>query len=396
MLGPLYHWCQHQPEKLAHLTKRESLPTKCGEDRVYPQLQARRPIHKILSPASVPPPPERFGTPPETWAVAVTTAPRRQETLEGCLRSIRSAGWDGKTHVFAEPGVAPIEGHHWHGANEKNGPWRNFARMIHFLADHTNADAYLICQDDAHFFRGPVREYLEKYVLWITDRPHLTSLYTSSLYLKDRRGKIRDAGWHYLGRGGRFGWWGAVAFVLSRASLEDFAASDVFTGWMQRRQSWLTRDPATIAQVDTALGFWAPPRGGLWSCLPSLVQHVGHTSTIYKSNRASGRRAADWMLGYPPPFDLPPLLERAKSVGVAVAKWASGGFQVATKRLRKQRMAICGTCDWYANGKCQKCGCVIELKAMFPEERCPLDPPRWGPASGLGAPATGCGGCGGK
>lgn len=414
MTGRLYFLCQNEPEKLANFTRGDKLPTQCGQDRVTPHLEAQAKYHRDLNTISLPPPVERFGTVPASWLVGITTAPRQEPTIERSIVSIQKAGWD-RIHVFAEPsseGAAAVAGRVadevistrdpntgvlWHQNEEKLGPWRNFAQMVSYFATETSADAYLLCQDDAQFFHGPVREYLERHALWITPKPHLMSLYTSSMYLQKRGGEYRGAGWHTLGRGGKFGWWGAVAFVLSRESLLHLHASDIFQGWLQRRKAWLFRHPSTIAQVDTALGFWAPTQGGLWTCLPSLVQHVGDTSTIYKSNRAVGRRMAQWMMGTPPAHLPPGFLQKAQSAVISVARWAGRGFAVAEKQLRKRRMAICLNCEHLDKKKmtCNLCGCYIEAKTLMPHEKCPHDPPKWQAVSDAPptTPPQPCGAC---
>lgn len=43
------------------------------------------------------------------------------------------------------------------------------------------------------------------------------------------------------------------------------------------------------------------------------------------------------------------------------------------KRIAKERLEVCETCDRYENGKCKECGCLMEVKTMFPYSNCPLN-----------------------
>ena len=45
--------------------------------------------------------------------------------------------------------------------------------------------------------------------------------------------------------------------------------------------------------------------------------------------------------------------------------------------VRKERMAICGKCEYFKNSKCELCGCFMPLKTTFSNMTCPHDPPKW-------------------
>ena len=49
----------------------------------------------------------------------------------------------------------------------------------------------------------------------------------------------------------------------------------------------------------------------------------------------------------------------------------------APVEVRKERMAICGQCEYFNNNKCDLCGCVMPLKTTFANMTCPHDPPKW-------------------
>lgn len=50
---------------------------------------------------------------------------------------------------------------------------------------------------------------------------------------------------------------------------------------------------------------------------------------------------------------------------------------LAPSEIVKERMAICGTCDFYHNNKCDLCGCIMTIKTTFRNMTCPHDPPKW-------------------
>ena len=50
---------------------------------------------------------------------------------------------------------------------------------------------------------------------------------------------------------------------------------------------------------------------------------------------------------------------------------------LAPENVVKERMALCGMCDYYHHNKCDLCGCVMTLKTTFANMTCPHDPPKW-------------------
>ena len=59
------------------------------------------------------------------------------------------------------------------------------------------------------------------------------------------------------------------------------------------------------------------------------------------------------------------------------AKRMAKDASLAPVEVRKERMAICGTCEYFNNNKCDLCGCVMPLKTKFANMTCPHDPPKW-------------------
>jgi hypothetical protein len=240
------------------------------------------------------PPPHRSGLARvATWAVGVTTAPRREPTLDRCLASLAHAGWT-RPHVFID---APVELSPRAAALPQTyrdiriGAWPSYALALHeLLLREPRADAFLLVQDDSLFYGDePLRPYLESEVLW-PDRgddrgPGIVSLYCSAAYTKPR------PGWHAI----RELWgWGALAFIfpnhLAREFLLDRSVFD---------HRWTGRSHG-LAHIDVVIGRWALRRGiTIWYPSPSLVQHIGETSALWSLSRAVGERRASWFAGDP-------------------------------------------------------------------------------------------------
>jgi hypothetical protein len=60
---------------------------------------------------------------------------------------------------------------------------------------------------------------------------------------------------------------------------------------------------------------------------------------------------------------------------VKTAKSAAQGKEIVAKsELYSKRTSVCRSCPWFSEKgeRCQKCGCVIPLKAYFAQEKCPV------------------------
>jgi hypothetical protein len=58
--------------------------------------------------------------------------------------------------------------------------------------------------------------------------------------------------------------------------------------------------------------------------------------------------------------------------GKAVAKNAAQGFGSVSEDVLEERLKICTMCPFRKDRKCGQCGCPIERKASFPQEKCPV------------------------
>jgi hypothetical protein len=237
--------------------------------------------------ALLPVPRRRCGPPVSRWAVGVTTAPRQLATLEYCLESLAITGWtsprlfvDGPVPLPNRFAAVPLT-----QRDRPSGAWPNFYLGLAELAMRDpDADAYLMVQDDAVLYaHSGLRAYLEQ-ILWPGDEDGIVSLFCSREYTQPL------AGWH------RFcGCWrlGALAYIFSRRVVQRLLADPqvVLHRW---------KGEQGLVAIDTVVGRWAEENHvPLFFPTPSLVQHIGHMSTLWPSVSATGIRAASVFAGDP-------------------------------------------------------------------------------------------------
>ena len=233
--------------------------------------------------ALLPIPATRFGV-VDKWAVAVTTAPRRDATLPVCLERLTAAGWNGPT-VFID---GAVELPQRFGdlpqtcRTPATGAWPNsYLALLELYLRQPDADAYMLIQDDVIFPGTPaVREYLEA-AFWPGDRPGIVSLFCSSQYTQ------QQPGWSAIGET----WvWGAQALAFHPEVLRRFLTSTM--AYEHRRRTDKPR--IGLTHVDVLIGQWAELNDvPVWFPTPSLTQHIGHVSSLWETSRALGLRRAD-------------------------------------------------------------------------------------------------------
>ena len=221
-----------------------------------------------------------------TWAVGVTTAPRRLPTLERSVRSVLDSGWDDPVlfvdgEVDVPPSCATLATCR---RTPAVGAFPNYVLSLAelFMRD-PHADAYLMIQDDALMLGTPaMREYLQS-VLWPGDGAWIASLYCSKQYTQ------ASLGWHTFPDS----WvWGAVAFVFSPEALRQFLASPLVY------QHRALPDAKGLSRIDVVIGQVAVANEiPILFPSPSLVQHIGTVSTIWNLARAVNARHANRFLG---------------------------------------------------------------------------------------------------
>ncbi|MCO8122330.1 hypothetical protein NHH03_11315 [Stieleria sp. TO1_6] len=236
--------------------------------------------------AHLPRPKEEVAQPVKQWMVGMTTAPRRMSTLQQSLESVIGGGWESPTLFVDGPvnlpdSAAPLQSC---VRNPAVGAFPNYILSLSemFMRD-PNADAYLLVQDDAMLLSSPAtRAYLES-VLWPIDGPCIASLYCSAQYTQAAPGWYRFQG----------NWiWGAVAFVFSPEALKQVLNSRQV---LEHRQQ---PDDQGLSLIDVVIGRIAQEcEIPIYYPSPSLVQHIGTISTIWKTGRAVNQRRADQFLG---------------------------------------------------------------------------------------------------
>jgi len=224
------------------------------------------------------------------WAVGMVTAPLKEETFTQSMRSLLAAGWN-SPRIFAEPG-SPIPEEFQHlpltQRDSAAGCWPNYYLALQeLLTRHPDADAFMVAQDDVLFACADRNENLRQYLehsLWPDDQTGCVSIYCSAAYHQDKHD------WHrFQGK-----WlWGALAFIWPRESLIHFLSHN---GIMWRFTDKRTKG---TRRSDRVVGHWhAEHNKSMWYCSPSLVQHIGNTSTLYgPGNKARGKRAAREFVG---------------------------------------------------------------------------------------------------
>ena len=254
----------------------DDLPSNSSSEEVTEQGTVEQLLQML-------PMPEYSGGTLTSWAVGITTAPRRQPTLERCLRSVQACGWD-QLHLFVDGEVSV--GEEFSAAlttvrNPAAGAWRNFyLSLSELLRRYPAANALLMLQDDALWpSHLPVRNYLEQ-IRWPEDDRFVISPYCCADYTEEK------AGWHEF----RDTWvYGAVALIFSRTAAEEFLTDPIVIERCRHDYQ---------AGIDFVIGDWAKRKSiRVIFPTPSLVQHIGDISTLWSTARAVGLRRATRFVG---------------------------------------------------------------------------------------------------
>lgn len=228
---------------------------------------------------------QQNGGPIQRWAVGVTTAPRRRPTLDECLTSLVQAGWS-EPWLFAEPDAEIPSAFSHLPIARRDGVLGAFPNWYLALAElvlrEPQAEAYFLCQDDVLLARG-LREYLEQ-TLWPASAVGVVSVYCPSHYAPGR-----PLGFHVEDRG--WASWGALAYIFPNPSARAVLADPAVLGHRHH-------GPAEgLRNIDSVVGsFCQRNRLPYYVHAPSLAQHVGGTSTIWRHGAARGRRRANRFL----------------------------------------------------------------------------------------------------
>lgn len=215
------------------------------------------------------------------WAVGVTTTARRVPTLGSCLYSLAAAGWksprlfiDGDVQLPKEAGplLQTIR-------RPGMGALANYYHSLAELVDTTEATFLMMVQDDAWWpTHLPVREYLEQ-IHWPLSEPFVVSAYCCTNDTAPKSGwRQYDDVWRN----------GAVAMIFSRSAAAAFIADNIVSRYGKTQ----------CAGIDSIIGEWSLRNQiPIYVPTPSLVQHIGDVSTLWKSSRAVGLRRASRFIG---------------------------------------------------------------------------------------------------
>jgi hypothetical protein len=246
------------------------------------------------------------------WAIGLTTVPQRRDSLlPRTLLSLRKAGFDQRIRLLVD-GLRPENVCQWSGASDLSGcdisaRWPKIGAYPSwllgltevFLRDPT-ASRYMMCQDDFVCCRS-LRAYLST-----IDYPSPTAylnLYTfpRNQALCPRRDTTRGPntgdqlrGWYPSDQRGL----GAVALIFCREAVLQMLTSQPPYGPLLPEQPCSPYPPAPVVprtlllrpSDDPERGLAAIDGGIAWALRlagwteyvhnPSLVQHVGHRSTL--------------------------------------------------------------------------------------------------------------------
>lgn len=202
-------------------------------------------------------------------AIGMTTAPRRTTTLPRALSSLRGAGFGETVHVFAEPGSwkqvpRPNDGGTvTHDHVVTLGCFDNWRYALTYLLTQTAAPWLLVVQDDAVWAPGSAEALRIGAVARQDLRTGFLSPYVTA---SDVPLGARD-GWSEC----RSGWnlCGALALCLPRDAAGELLQHRRFVRHRKRQQV-----DAVVAESMLDLG--RPS----YVHVPSLVDHVGETSTL--------------------------------------------------------------------------------------------------------------------
>jgi len=242
------------------------------------------------------------------WFVAMTTAPRKECTLEESIESIRNAGWE--PTIFAEPGSTATNAETIHNQT-RLGVWHNWLASARYAIERSTASVILTVQDDCEFH--PDSRTFAESILWPSEKCGFVSLYTPRHYTKLKKGRTNPVG---VNRIRTQSLWGACALAWPREILERVIDSKTAKTWSgagprvkrgerrtvfkARRDSWFASkdaDPSKIANSDTAIGKIVNSL-----CLtmhfvdPSPVRHIATHSTLGHGGNGGNRncvRCAD-------------------------------------------------------------------------------------------------------
>lgn len=222
------------------------------------------------------------------WAVAVTTAPRKESTLHTCLNALKGCGWS--PIVFAEPD-SPESDCQTINNPKRLGVWHNWLSAATYCLNSTDADTIMTVQDDT-LFHPDSKRFAEK-ILWPDPDVGFVSLYTPKHYSMDgdflRPRGVNSLAITHL--------WGACCLIFPRKVLSELVEHPIAKNWLGVRNelNWSyfhlhSKEPELIANSDTAIGkVLKAMKKSMWFVDPSPVSHVSSYSTVGHGSNTNNR-----------------------------------------------------------------------------------------------------------
>jgi hypothetical protein len=218
--------------------------------------------------------------PSAALSIGITTAPRRQPTFEQSIASLRETGFNEEVHVFAEPDtfmtVPSLPRTHVHVNAKKQGCFANWKTTLLYLLSNTKTPWLMIVQDDAVWAPGSADVLRTMMRDSRAPQSGFLSPYTSGSSTVVTKAFVD--GWNETRAGWQF--WGALALCMSRPAAEQLSKHSRFVKHCDSR--------AIDAVVAASMIDMGRPS---YVHVPSLVDHIGVTSTIGRDREAAaGRR----------------------------------------------------------------------------------------------------------
>lgn len=75
-----------------------------------------------------------------------------------------------------------------------------------------------------------------------------------------------------------------------------------------------------------------------------------------------------------PKAELPGVIQQAINIAKATAEHVAMGMKAADDEMKRKRLAICDTCEFFnrETSRCHKCGCLLNVKTAWAEQHCPI------------------------
>ena len=212
--------------------------------------------------------------------IAITTAPREIPTLNVCIKALRSAGYNEKIYIFAEPGAINIDADNVEICihPEKKGAFNNYDFVLNWFLTQEDEEL-LIMQDDLivskNFMdiinvRGNAYGYYN--LLTVTQNQEVINL-------------LKKKGWNKSNIG-RWAW--GACYLMRKEVIERIIKHDYYIKHKAGKSDG-NKGEMIDGCISQCLLLMDLP---MWYHNPSLTQHVGVSSTLNHKGILTGYK---WM-----------------------------------------------------------------------------------------------------